>query len=146
MNRRIILIVDDCEEQRDVLSRYVEFVGGRVVEAENGEEAIRAAEEHLPDLILLDMSMPVMDGWDAMERLKKDPLTAGMPVVALTGKAQDPARLESAGFCGYLEKPICPHAVVVEVERCIGRLDGPWEDSEAESELQVSPFGTVKEI
>jgi CheY-like chemotaxis protein len=141
MNRRIILIVDDSEEQREILSRYVEFVGGRVVEAGNGEEAIRAAAEHMPDLILLDLEMPVMDGWGAVRRLKEDPATAATPVLALTGRRPGRGSLEQAGFCGHLEKPISPHRVVVEVERCIGRLDGAGNEESVDSaEVMESVF------
>jgi two-component system, cell cycle response regulator DivK len=130
MTRRTILIVDDCEEEREIFSRYIEFVGGRVLEAADGAEGVRVAAEQLPDLILLDISMPLMDGWRAIDLLQRERATAGIPVVALTAHHLDRDELEAAGFCGYLEKPIVPHRVVEEVERCIGRLDAPLSESD----------------
>jgi two-component system, cell cycle response regulator DivK len=128
MNHRTVLIVDDCEQEREIFSRYLEFVGARLIEACNGEEAILAAMEHLPDLVLLDLSMPVLDGWETIRRLREEPATADIPVVALTAHHLEWERLRDAGFRGYLEKPVVPNRVLEEVERCIGRLDGPWQD------------------
>ncbi|HEV2148925.1 MAG TPA: response regulator [Longimicrobiaceae bacterium] len=119
---KTVLIVDDNEHERQIFARFLGFVGGSVLEAENGEEGLRMAREHLPDLVLLDLTMPVMDGWEALRRLREDPLTGSIPVIALTAHHLDRAVLEEAGFCAYLEKPIVPVRVMQEVERCIGRL------------------------
>ena len=75
----LILIVDDVKDNRTVYVLYLKFSGFRVAEAENGEEAIRQAEALLPDLIVMDLSLPVMDGWEATRRLKSDPRTKRIP-------------------------------------------------------------------
>lgn len=123
---KTILLVDDNEEEREIFSTYLRFVGGRVLEAGNGREGIERALEHAPDLILMDLRMPHMDGWEAMEHLSHDPRTARIPVLALTARSVERERVSRAGFCGYLEKPLAPYAVMREVERCVGRLEERW--------------------
>jgi two-component system, cell cycle response regulator DivK len=128
MEHRTVLIIDDCRHEREIFARYLEFVGGNVLEAGDGEEGLRVARDQLPDLILLDLTMPVRDGWETIACLREDPETAGIPVIALTALHLPWERLEAAGFCGYLEKPIVPNRVLEDVERCIGRLDLSWSD------------------
>jgi two-component system, cell cycle response regulator DivK len=118
-----VLIVEDNPEERKIFSTYLEFIGLELIEASNGEEGLRMAHDHNPDLILMDISMPVMNGWQTTLRLKSDPATAGIPVIALTAHHLPSERLEEAGFCGYLEKPLAPFRVLEEVERCLGSLD-----------------------
>lgn len=122
--RKTVLIIDDCKEQRDIFARYLEFVGKSTLQAENGARGIDLAREETPDLILLDLAMPVMDGWETISRLKQDPRTARIPVIALTGKHLDFSELEAVGFCSYLEKPIVPFRVMEEVDACVGELGG----------------------
>jgi len=120
MQKKAILVVDDDAAQRRIFSKYLDFTGYRVMEAANGAEGLQMAREHAPALILLDISMPVMDGWETMERLREDPTIGGIPTVALTAFHLEPEQLWEAGFCGYLEKPIQPFRVLEEVEACIG--------------------------
>lgn len=120
-----VLIVDDNPEERKIFATYLEFVGGRLLEAANGEEGLRIARERLPDLILLDLNMPVMDGWEMIRRLQEEPGIRRIPVVALTAHRLSWERLEDAGFCGYLEKPLAPYRVLEEIERCLGRINQP---------------------
>ena len=82
-----VLIVDDYPDAREMYSEYLQFSGFDVVEAANGMEALQRAVDAAPDIILMDLSLPVMDGWEATRRLKADKRTAGIPVVALTGHA-----------------------------------------------------------
>ena len=119
---KTVLVIDDNPHQRAILSRYLQFVGAKVIEASDGEEGVRLAREHRPTLVLLDLRMPVLDGWGAIRRLRADPATAHLPVVALTATPSDWARLKMAGFTSYLPKPIAPYTVLQEVERCAGRL------------------------
>jgi two-component system, cell cycle response regulator DivK len=121
---RTILIVDDNPAEREIFSTYLEFVGGRLLQAHDGAEGLKVAREHQPELILLDLTMPVMDGWEMIRHVQVDPALAGIPVLALTSHHLPPERLEEAGFCGYLEKPIAPFRVLQEVERCLGPLYG----------------------
>lgn len=120
MDRKIILVVDDDAAQRRIFSKYLEFTGFHVLEAADGEEGLRMVRQHRPALVLLDLAMPVKDGWETLAQLRDDPATAAIPVVALTAFHLDPERLWDAGFCGYLEKPIQPFRVLEEVEACIG--------------------------
>jgi CheY-like chemotaxis protein len=122
MRRKTILVVDDDPEERTIFASYLQFVGGTTVEASHGEEGVRIAREVHPDLILLDITTPVLDGWGTMEQLQRSPETADIPVIAVTAHHLGGERLERAGFCGYLQKPISPHRVLEAIERCLGRL------------------------
>lgn len=128
--RRTILIIEDNAEERRIFSAYLEFVGVTLLEASDGTMGLKLAREHRPDLILLDLSMPVMNGWETILRLQADEETAGIPVVAVTGHHLPFERLDAAGFCGYLEKPLAPFKVLEEVERCIGPVHGSEEGPE----------------
>jgi CheY-like chemotaxis protein len=121
---RTILVVEDNPDERRIFSEYLRFVGVRILEAADGDQGLRRAREHHPTLILLDLSMPVMDGWTVIRELKRDRETAPIPVLAITAHHMPYARLEAVGFCGYLEKPLAPYRVLEEVERCIGPIDG----------------------
>ena len=85
--RRRVLLVDDYPDAREMYSEYLKLSGFDVVEATNGVEALQRAIDTSPDIILMDLSLPVMDGWEATRRLKEDTRTASIPVVALTGHA-----------------------------------------------------------
>src|SRR6476620_12084382 len=85
--RPIVLRVDDYPDAREMYAEYLEFSGFEVVEAGNGLEALERAVDKTPDIILMDLSLPVMDGWEATRRLKADDRTKSIPVVALTGHA-----------------------------------------------------------
>ncbi|HEX7238839.1 MAG TPA: response regulator [Longimicrobiaceae bacterium] len=120
---RTILLVEDNEDNVTVYRTILEHSGYRVVEARDGAEAIRLAREERPDLVLMDISIPEIDGWEATRILKADPDTAGLPIIALTAHAleSDRARAEEVGCDGYLVKPIEPRRVLEEVARF---LDG----------------------
>lgn len=123
--KKTILIVDDNDKEREIFSHFLQFMGGKVLEAVNGKEGLRLAHEHRPHLILLDLSMPVMDGWQTIEQLRHDSATLGIPVIALTASHLEWKRLKEAGFSGYLEKPIVPFRVLDEVEHWIGAVHRP---------------------
>ncbi len=116
-----ILIVEDNEDNRIVYSTMLRHFGFAVDEAENGAEGILKARTGLPDLILMDIAIPLVDGWEAVQRLKKDPATAAIPIVALTAHAMpaDRERAIQVGCDGYLAKPCEPRAVVEEVKRIL---------------------------
>src|SRR5436853_1384595 len=80
-----VLVVDDYPDAREMYGEYLEYSGYEVVQAANGVEALQRAVDDAPDIILMDLSLPVMDGWEATRRLKADARTASIPVVALTG-------------------------------------------------------------
>lgn len=103
-----ILIVEDNEMNRDMLSRRLQRSGYAVVLAVDGEEGLKVARTNAPDLILMDMSLPVMDGWEATRRLKADEALKQIPVIALTAHAManDRAKALEAGCDDYDTKPI----------------------------------------
>lgn len=121
MSQLPVLLVEDNEDNRTIYSTILRHYGHHVVEAATGEEGIRLAREVQPGVILMDVAMPGIDGWEATRRLKADPATAAIPVIALTAHAmaEDRQRAEDAGCEGYLAKPVEPRRVVEEVERML---------------------------
>jgi len=116
-----VLIVDDYPDAREMYAEYLQFSGFDVVEASNGMEALQRAVDTAPDIILMDLSLPVMDGWEATRRLKADKRTAAIPVVALTGHAlagiSEGAR--KAGCDAFVTKPCLPEDLVKEIRRVL---------------------------
>jgi two-component system cell cycle response regulator DivK len=115
-----VLLVDDYLDARQMYTAYLEYSGFAVVQAANGVEALREALKSRPDIILMDLSLPVMDGWEAMRQLKADPRTANIPVVALTGQSlrnADGAR--EVGCEAFLTKPCLPEDLVQEIRRVL---------------------------
>jgi two-component system cell cycle response regulator DivK len=102
----LVLIVDDNAKNAKLVRDVLRVAGFRTVEAGSGGEALALALEHQPDVILMDIRLPDMDGTDATRRLKADVRTVGIPVVALTSLATNERSFRDAGFDGYLEKPI----------------------------------------
>jgi two-component system, cell cycle response regulator DivK len=119
----LVLIVDDNEKNVKLARDVLRFAGFRTIEASTGAEGLSLASEHLPDVVLLDIRLPDMDGTAVMRGVKDDSRTAHIPVVALTSFAMkgDRERFLAAGFDGYLEKPISvtefPAAVAGYCER-----------------------------
>ena len=113
-----ILLVEDNEMNRDMLSRRLERKGFQVVLAVDGKEGVEMAASHAPDLVLMDMSLPVLDGWEATRRLKAAPATRHLPVIALTAHAMsgDRERALEAGCDDYDTKPI-------ELPRLLGKIE-----------------------
>jgi two-component system cell cycle response regulator DivK len=116
-----VLLVDDYPDAREMYSEYLQFSGFDVVEAANGIEALQHARDSAPDIILMDLSMPVMDGWEATRRLKADHHTAGIPVMALTGHAVAGISegAKSAGCAACVTKPCLPEDLVEEIRRVL---------------------------
>lgn len=119
---RTILLADDHEDNRLALLTVLEREGYRTLGAANGQEAVDLAREHLPDLILMDLAMPVMDGRGAMLALREDERTARIPIVVLTAMALsvDRDRLVAEGFDGLLVKPCMPPHLIQEVRKMVG--------------------------
>jgi CheY-like chemotaxis protein len=125
--RQKILLVEDNEDNRIIYSTVLRHVGYDVVEAEDGEQALAVARSSSPDLILMDISIPKLDGWDVTTRLRGEPGMQDIPIIALTAHALPDDRLRAAkvGFSAYLAKPVEPRAVVAEVRRWLGGDDKP---------------------
>ena len=122
MDPKTVLIVEDNEDNRIVYATILQHRGYTVLEAKNGEEGIQMARSQHPDLILMDISVPIIDGWKATQILKSEEATASIPVIALTAHAlaEDRETARSVGCDGYLAKPCEPRTVVAEVEKFIG--------------------------
>jgi CheY-like chemotaxis protein len=122
--RPLILVVDDYEDAREMYAEYLEFSGFRVAEARNGNDAVAQAFLLVPDLILMDLSLPGMDGWEATKLLKADDRTKHIPVVALTGHALAGASegARKAGCDSFVTKPCLPDELVVEVRRMLSAV------------------------
>jgi len=120
--RKTVLLVEDNEDNLVVYRTILDYVGYHVLEARDGEEGIRLARQEHPDLILMDISIPKIDGWEATRRLKADPGTRAIPVIALTAHAleEDRQKALQAGCNSYLAKPVEPRRVVEEVRRFVG--------------------------
>jgi CheY-like chemotaxis protein len=118
----LILVVDDFADNRDMYARFLEYSGFRAATAANGEEALAQAFALLPSLVVMDLSLPGLDGWEATRRLKKDPRTKAIPVVAVTGHAFSGSKESAtdAGCDGYISKPCLPADLVSEIRRVLG--------------------------
>ena len=117
MVRKTILIVDDSDSICAAIASYLEVNGYGVLTAYDGEQGVRIARRERPDAILLDIMMPVMDGWEALRQLKRYPETAGIPVLALSALRLSAEQVTAAGFEGYLSKPVPPHRLIDEIDR-----------------------------
>ena len=112
MPKKILVVEDDMDNRRIVVKVLV-VEGYEVIEAIDGVEALTRAREELPNLILMDLALPKMDGWEATRQLKMDPVTRAIPVVALTAFAMrgDEEQARAAGCDDYLPKPVRPATI-----------------------------------
>ena len=117
-----ILLVEDNEMNRDMLSRRLKRRGYDVVIAVDGAESIKITNAQTPDLILMDMSLPVMDGWEATRNIKADPVTKSIPVIALTAHAMSGDRQKAleAGCDDYDTKPIDLSRLLTKIQTFLG--------------------------
>jgi two-component system cell cycle response regulator DivK len=122
MPGELILVVEDNEKNLKLVRDLLQFKGFRTLEAETAERGLALAAEHVPMLILMDVQLPDMDGVAALGRLKGDPRTAEIPVIALTAYAmkEDRDRFLKAGFNGYMPKPIDIKTFAEQVRAFIG--------------------------
>jgi two-component system cell cycle response regulator DivK len=117
-----ILIVEDTEDNRRILRDLLTIGGYDVIEAHDGVEGIAKASEHRPDLILMDIQMPVMDGYEATRRIKADAEVRAIPVIAVTSHASsgDEKKARKAGCDGYIAKPFSPRRTLAKIREFIG--------------------------
>jgi CheY-like chemotaxis protein len=118
----LVLVVEDYPDAQEMYSEFLSYEGFRVAAASTGLEAVEKATELVPDLILMDLSLPGIDGWEATRRLKKDPRTHAIPIVALTGHtlAGISATAKKAGCAAFITKPCLPADLVAELRRILG--------------------------
>ena len=118
-----VLIVEDNEDNRLIYSMVLEHAGFKVLQAVTGLDGVEQARRSRPDIILMDVALPLLDGWEATRRIKRDPETKRIPIIALTAHAltTDREKAVEAGCDAYLAKPIEPKAVLAEVRRLLDR-------------------------
>jgi two-component system cell cycle response regulator DivK len=116
MSKRI-LVVEDQEDNRQILRDLLTSVGYEIIEAEDGEKALKVAARELPDLILMDIQLPLLDGYEATRRLKADPLLATIPIIVITSYALsgDESKARAAGCDAYVSKPYSPRALLAMI-------------------------------
>lgn len=117
----LVLVVDDNVDAREMYAIYLEHAGFRAVEAGDGESAIELARRERPAVILMDATMPRLDGWEAARRLKADPATRAIPLIMLTAHAFDEHRQRAAdvGADAFLAKPVLPDVLVREIRKVL---------------------------
>jgi CheY-like chemotaxis protein len=124
---RKVLIVDDFEDNRAMYAEFLRYSGFEVAEASNGAEAIEKATKLAPDVVVMDLSLPVLDGWEATRRLKGDSRTRHIPVVALTGHALEghSQGAREAGCDWFLAKPCLPETLLETLNELLSGLSPP---------------------
>jgi two-component system cell cycle response regulator DivK len=120
----LVLVVEDYQDAREMYAAYLQFSGFQVAEATDGFDAIEKSIELMPDIILMDLALPKMDGWEATRRLKMDERTRHIPIVALTGHALagHAEGAKQAGCDSFVTKPCLPDALVAEIHRTLARM------------------------
>lgn len=118
MSKRI-LVVEDQEDNRQILRDLLASVGYEMFEAENGQEALAAVAEHRPDLILMDIQLPIMDGYEATRRIKADPALKSIPIIAVTSYALsgDEEKARAAGCDDFVPKPYSPRQLMAKIRQ-----------------------------
>ncbi|HUK26462.1 MAG TPA: response regulator [Terriglobales bacterium] len=121
-----ILIAEDNPVNCELLRELLELRDHEVIETHNGQEALQSLEQAIPDILLLDLGMPVMDGYETVRRIRQDPRFARLPVLAVTAYAMqgDKERILGCGFDGYLSKPINPSLLFQELDRVLPKENG----------------------
>ena len=122
-----VLVVEDQQENLDLLTYLLHAFGHQTAVARNGVDALRVAGEVRPDLVIMDIQMPVMDGYETIAEMRRTPQLADTQVVAMTAYAMvgDRERILAAGFDAYMSKPIEPEAFVADVKRLLERCTPP---------------------
>ena len=122
MSNKKILVVEDTEDNRQILRDLLGMAGYDMIEAHDGAEGVAKAGEHRPDLILMDIQMPVMDGYEATRRIKSNPELKSIPIVAVTSYALsgDEEKTRAAGCDAYIAKPYSPRQMLAKVREILG--------------------------
>jgi CheY-like chemotaxis protein len=123
MANELILVVEDNDKNRKLVRDVLVHQGYRLLEAESGEDGVRLAQEHRPSLVLMDIHLPGITGIEALRRLRADPATQRIPVIAVTASAMttDRATIVAAGFDGYQSKPISVRPFLAAVREALDR-------------------------
>lgn len=119
----LVLIIDDVEDNRDMYRDHLEHSGYRVIVSADGAEGLRLARELVPAIVIMDLCMPGLDGWEATRALKDDPITRGIGIVVVSAlhEPQSRQRARDAGADFFLAKPCLPRELALHVSECIRR-------------------------
>src|SRR5258708_3419200 len=139
-----ILIAEDNAVNRELLRELLEMRGYTVVEACDGEEALRMIEQTQPDLLLLDIGMPLLDGFGVVSKIRENPQMAALPVVAVTAYAMqgDREKILNSKFDGYLSEPVNARSLAEELERLLGTQEN--RDARPNSSLEGQASGKTR--
>lgn len=123
----VVLIADDFSDNNEMYTEYLEHVGFRVFSVRDGQAAIEEARAKRPSVIVMDLSLPVLDGWEATRILKSDPATADICIVVLTGHAEPASRARAveAGCDVFMAKPCLPIELAEQIKKCLDGLSAP---------------------
>src|SRR5215211_2098019 len=122
---KLILAVEDQEDNMQILRDLLTSAGYEVVEAENGKEALAVVAKRRPDLILMDIQLPILDGYEATRRIKSDPATRAIPIIAVTSYSMsgDEAKARAAGCDDYVTKPYSPRQLLAKIRQHLRQAD-----------------------
>ena len=125
MYEKTILLIEDDRDSRQIYGTVLRHAGYQVMEATDGGEGILLAQRHRPDVIVMDLGLPKVDGWTATEAIKRDPATSHIPVVAVTVHVQDVyrERAQGVGVDSFLDKPCSPTQLVGEITRLLHQAE-----------------------
>jgi two-component system cell cycle response regulator DivK len=120
-SRPLVLIVDDFEDNRAMYAEYLTYSGYEVEQAADGQEAVQMTQRLLPDVVVMDLSLPILDGWEATRRVKADARTRNIPIIALSGHAlaRHSRGAREAGCDAFLAKPCLPETLVEKIQELI---------------------------
>jgi two-component system cell cycle response regulator DivK len=151
-NNQLVLLVEDIDINRKVIKEMLRGKNLQLIESVNGEEAMRTLREHKPEVILMDMQMPVMDGFTATRLIKSNPSLNHIPVIALTAAAMKNEAQEIRELCdGYLQKPVSPGALILELARFLTHQDSKQPENgqslpEENNEIAITRPEQVNEL
>ena len=113
-----ILVIEDMPDIRDIITRQLHYAGHQVISAANGFDGIACARAYLPDLVLMDLVMPVLNGWEAIAQLKADTCCSALPIVAITARAETEIKekARAVGFDALISKPFTMHELLAVVD------------------------------
>ena len=122
--RPLILLVEDCEDNRDMYAAFLTRRGFEIAEAADGQQAIEHCSSLLPDLVVMDLSLPDMDGVQAIRLIRTDHRTKDLPIIVVSGAVQE-AESSGLGWDAFLAKPCPPDLLVEQIQRLLKPLDSP---------------------
>lgn len=125
-----VLLVEDDPDNVLLADQVLSFYGAEVTSATNGHQGLEHLASHTPTVILLDLAMPHMDGWEMVKKIRQNPQTSSIPVIAVTAHAmqEDREKALSDGFDGYITKPYAINSLIEDIQECLSRLEATQQE------------------